>query len=1397
MSVRVVTKRRLRAFLVACCALAVVGGIAYRVRDHQLEATAIADRDNGMKQLAAGNWFHAMHNLGVYVNRHPEDADVLFAYAQARQQVSEPENKHLLETLALLRRVHRLSPDNEQASKALLDLCQAVGFDSELLQFSSELLQRDPKSPPALLAQATALYRLRRFDEALKTSLVYNNLRPLDLDAQLLTLNILGSCDHGAEKMVKRSQELKAAFAKDVRFEILQSIAFSLANDPAKARSTISNFTDTSMPDAKTALLMVRQCNALGLYDQALKVLEREIAKTNDAALRCELAGRLWQLDLYQNVLDQFQTLSAGDSTDILAIRCMALYRLGRKDASTALNSLDQLGQTNQTAQCWASVIHAVFAPTSLNNEEAIIQACRAASNQLPHNPFFKCFLADASFRIGESDTAVRAWREASNDAPEWSTPLVKLADVLLGAGQTADACEVANAALQRAPNNAEAMLTDVSAKAANLEVHDDKAADALLVRLDAIAQLHPTEQRVLPLKLVVLIRSGRLAEAKTTILAVIQSTTAKPDASTLLQLAEQSREAKLGLENECLDASERIYGASPGTAFAKARLLYEAGHPEKGLELLDQARKQPQNNKSEPSEWDLAWARYLDLIDDPRCKEVWIALAERYEGNAKIQWAALSATHLQTDHEFIGNVLDRLQSQFGDQGLSWRLARAKWLLDQSAPEKDQVEAATMLGDVTRSAPEMLAPRLMLANCLVRLGNVSGAIDQLSAAANLKPDSSEITLELARLLNSQKDFSRSRIYIERLLKNPTATPQEQHEAAALLSSQGDPQRALDVLEGLIQSADHAGAPDLLLAKLYRQTGQTEQLEIVCKQLLALQSIDVETVSFIADYYASESRDSEASAVLKRLDTLETQPGQKELILGQHALHQADFDKAIRLFQQASKKCPKNPQIWHDLIIAELASNACDDALASAREATSKLPSDKGIMAFIKQAPVAFTIRTRKPDAMRLVSDLLASPDCEPAANNALGILANAGPNQQRSVAEKLHILADNNGQFLTLQLLAASACMDAGQWDDAATISTRAIRQWPNDPTAAGIAARALAACGRWPEALSAARQWRNMSPPDRLIADQLIAAAQVQLGNFDDAKTQLDPYLERAMLDPDRMGSLLLEVAQIKVQAGEVTQAAQMLRPLLSKSNQVRMNWMLIAATDINDPNVASQWLQEVNVLIASDDLPARLALAESWSALAKRSHNAKIYTLASEMVAAMIPQYESRATAEQLVSLGSLSDLQHNPADAERCYRRALRLNPGFVIAQNNLAELLAKSNRLDEALNLAIEAAAADHPNHADFMETLASVQEQRGQYEEAIATLHAALKFAPNHLVCEVTLARVLAAHGHKDLAKTTLQQVEQLKPDRDSIPDDLWNQLQALRSELAQPDALRT
>ena len=118
----------------------------------------------------------------------------------------------------------------------------------------------------------------------------------------------------------------------------------------------------------------------------------------------------------------------------------------------------------------------------------------------------------------------------------------------------------------------------------------------------------------------------------------------------------------------------------------------------------------------------------------------------------------------------------------------------------------------------------------------------------------------------------------------------------------------------------------------------------------------------------------------------------------------------------------------------------------------------------------------------------------------------------------------------------------------------------------------------------------------------------------------------------------------------------------------------------------------------------------------------------------------------------------------------EAERLYRRAIELNPGYATAHFWLAcDHLAQLGRLDEALAEADKAAELD-PLSSIILEGRGQIRMLRGDYEGAIAGYREILTFDPGFYKAVASMGRAYSLLGRFDEALKHLEKARSLAGD---------------------------
>ena len=138
---------------------------------------------------------------------------------------------------------------------------------------------------------------------------------------------------------------------------------------------------------------------------------------------------------------------------------------------------------------------------------------------------------------------------------------------------------------------------------------------------------------------------------------------------------------------------------------------------------------------------------------------------------------------------------------------------------------------------------------------------------------------------------------------------------------------------------------------------------------------------------------------------------------------------------------------------------------------------------------------------------------------------------------------------------------------------------------------------------------------------------------------------------------------------------------------------------------------------------------------------------------------------QKEHPKDAVFLLYLGDAALARTDYVSAEKNYAAALRLQPNSALAYNNLAWVTAKLNK-EGAIAFA-EKANALAPDQPAFMDTLALLLSEKGDYAKALTLQSKALALQPQNPVFKLNLAKIHLKGGSRELARKQLDELGKL------------------------------
>ncbi len=1056
-------------------------------------------------------------------------------------------------------------------------------------------------------------------------------------------------------------------------------------------------------------------------------------------------------------------------------------------------------GRTDDAAaSAWAALLKGRFSNPPLDAKESI----KLYQNALPHDPdnaIIRYFLGLSYDELGESELALQAWRQASILSPAWVDPHVMMARTLVDGGRISEAAIEAQTAASRAPQSLDVRVT--LAMVAYSKLEPNAPADEVTRLLTYVSQIQkevPNEPQSLPVYAALLARCGQEADAASLIRAALKAQPPLPSQS-LVKLAQISSGAHLNLESEISRHLDQSRPANPDAAFDRAVILATIGKPLDGLKFITAARDAA--GKDVP-DWDLAVVKYREAIGDPGVGAAWSAIADANPKYLAVQRAVLAARSAWSDRSLIDRTIERLRSLTGEEGIEWKLARARWDLASSAgaeasstsgpstsdPKDGASAAAAMMADVVarRSQPRGTAGHLVQA--LEKLGDFRGAADRLRTAGSLAPGDLSISLSLARVLQSQGKTAEARDVLDRVAVSPSVSPAGHLQVARLLSREGQ-------FDSAIISLKSDGLPDgvnperdLLLARLYQALGKTDQAAKLFDALLQSPSLNQNIIRTVAWFYASHGDSAQAQQALRRLDDLKLPPGAKELTLAAFDEDSNKPDDALRQYRAAVQLAPTDAAAWKALAGYQLRRTDFTGAAAAANQGLKNIPGNAELTAI---AGIANTLTTFKlsPELEQLISVLSVNPTDSANAQTLNAVAASAAANESaEQLIDRLRAIASANPGALAPQMLLAQKYFSAGRLVQADEVATRAMQAMPTEAEPARVLAVISATAGNWDHALTAANEWRNRSLDQPMPADIAIADAKLHMNDAGGAIAQLSPYTDQAKTSPDQNPAVVRLYAQALAQSGQPSAAQAMLEPLSRDSSRWRCISLELAATTAKDIASATDWIDKVAVLAKPDSRDDQLALATAWLNIGQRFNDIASLTKA-KAIAEPLADHSPPAVGVYLL-LGSVDQSLNDLPGAEAAYRKALEMDPGQSMARNNLAyAILLHGGDLNEARQLA-EKAVADVPGNSAYQDTLARIYAKTGNLDAAAASFQNALHNDAGNIEALIGLGDTQSRAGHPDKAAVTLDQVETLiRAHTPTLSDMIRQELDELRAAM--------
>jgi cellulose synthase operon protein C len=667
-------------------------------------------------------------------------------------------------------------------------------------------------------------------------------------------------------------------------------------------------------------------------------------------------------------------------------------------------------------------------------------------------------------------------------------------------------------------------------------------------------------------------------------------------------------------------------------------------------------------------------------------------------------------------------------------------------LLGHHLLQSDLDAAARQLAALRKVRPKHPQTVYFEARLAAQRGDLAAADEGIKQLLKAGSQSAQV-LHLAGVVALQRgELEQADLYFGKVLQQFPQSAGVRHMQARVAMRRGDPGRVLVILEPLLRAARSDATTLTLAAAAHAQHGDMRAAEEFFARAL---KADPDDPGLRTDLARTRLARGDASALVELEAVAASDPGDTaDMPLIAAAVNRRDFDAARRAADRLVDKQPDKAPAH--VLRAQVRQAQGDHAQARAGFERA-LAIDAGHFPALAGL-VDLDLREGKPDAAR--ARLLQFLESHPKSAQGHGALAEldwrAGRPAAQIVASFVKaIAADPNDARPRARLVDfhlsrhdTSAAMAAAQ--AGASVA-------PNDPAMLERLARAQLAAGSAQQALVTFNRLATLVPrsPTPLMG---VADAQLALGNAGGA---LHAARRAHAIAPDdaavnRKLVVTLLAAQQAAAALDAAQSAARRVPTASWGDELLGD--VYRAQGKNKEAAASY----------------RSSLRKQpASAAAMKLHLVLLASGAGEPAAAHVQAWlrERPRDADFLVHLGLLASTHGDHAQAEGHYRQALAIEPGNVLALNNLASTLRELKK--PGARQFAERANELLPNEPAFIDTLAWTLADDGQLKQAIELQVAAVARFGHVPKLRLSLAKLYLRRNEADKARTELEKLKEL------------------------------
>jgi len=334
------------------------------------------------------------------------------------------------------------------------------------------------------------------------------------------------------------------------------------------------------------------------------------------------------------------------------------------------------------------------------------------------------------------------------------------------------------------------------------------------------------------------------------------------------------------------------------------------------------------------------------------------------------------------------------------------------------------------------------------------------------------------------------------------------------------------------------------------------------------------------------------------------------------------------------------------------------------------------------------------------------------------------------------------------------QIKATQILLLAGRFDDAKARAEGLLKKNPKDIDAMLLRANAMAALRDPAGAIAEIEEALKISP-DSSRAFVNLGAVRMQSG---EAKQAEAAFRQAIALDPALLDAQLA-LANFLWAAQRGPEAEATLKAVLAKDPRHLLANRMLGLLYLSSNRVAEAELPLKNVAEVSNDAGARFQLADYYMTIGRTNDAVALLSVLAK---------EQQSFAEAELRLAALDYSQNRGTEAHTRLDALLTRAPNYSAGLVVKAQWLAKENKLDEALERAKAAVAAD-PQSAAAHFALAVAHDRRREVADATKSYQEVLRLNPRAVAAQVELSRLSLTAGNSAGAQKFAEEARQTQP----------------------------